>query len=91
MQETEIGLTSKELAAKTYEIMKIPINVRSLRENYLYPLSNLGIINMTKSVINKSENLHSPVEDSVFSMFNDDKDLRLKILDYTLYPSKKLG
>jgi hypothetical protein len=47
----------------------------------------MGVINMTRSVINRSENLYSPVEDSIFSLFDEDGDLRLKILDYRAYPS----
>jgi len=90
MQETEIGLTSKELAQKTYEIMNIPISVDGVRKQYLYPLSNMGVINMTRSVINRSENLYSPVEDSVFSLFDDDGDSRLKICDFRLYPNKRI-
>jgi hypothetical protein len=91
MQENDIGLTSKELAQATYDIMKIPIGSEKVREQYLYPLLNMGIINKTKSVINKSENLWSPVEDSIFSLFDDeDNDFRLKILDYRLYPTKTL-
>jgi hypothetical protein len=90
MQETEVGLTSKELADMTYQIMKIPINIRSLREQYLYPLSNMGIINMTRSMINKNENIHSPVEDNIFSIFDTDKDLRLMISDPALFPDKNL-
>ena len=89
MQETDIGLTSK-LAQKTYEIMKIPISVDGVRKQYLYPLTNMGVINSTRSVINRSENLYSPVEDSIFSLFDDDRDLRLKILDHRLYPSRKV-
>ena len=58
--------------------------------NTFYPLSNMGVINSTRSVINRSENLYSPVEDSIFSLFDDDRDLRLKILDHRLYPSRKV-
>jgi hypothetical protein len=90
MQENDIGLTSKELAQMTYDIMKLPISSEKVREQYLYPLLNIGIINKTKSVINKSENLWSPVEDSIFSLFDQDNDYRLKILDYKLYPTKSL-
>jgi hypothetical protein len=50
----------------------------------------MGVINSTRSVINRSENLYSPVEDSIFSLFDDDSDLRLKILDHRLYPSRKV-
>jgi hypothetical protein len=88
MQENEIGLTSKELAEKTYEILGMPLSVREVRDQYLYPLVNMGVINSTRSVINKSENLYSPVEDSVFSLFDNDADFRLKMTDCKLYPDK---
>jgi hypothetical protein len=90
MRENDIGLTSKELAQATHEIMNIPISSEKVREQYVYPLLNMGIINKTKSVINKSENLYSPVEESLFSLFDEDKDFRLKIPDYRLYPTKSL-
>ena len=70
--------------------MKIPISVDAVRKQYLYPLSNMGVTNMTKSIINRSENLYSPVEDSIFSLFDEDGDLRLKILDYRVYPSRNI-
>jgi len=50
----------------------------------------MGVTNMTKSIINRSENLYSPVEDSIFSLFDDDGDLRLKILDYRVYPTRNV-
>jgi hypothetical protein len=90
MQENDIGLTSKELAQETYDVMKLPISSEKMREQYLYPLLNMGIINKTRSVINKSENLYSPVEDSIFSLFEEENDFRLKIPDYRLYPSKNV-
>ena len=90
MRENEIGLTSKELAVKTTEIMKQPASADSIRKHYIYPLLNMGIINSSKSVINKSENLYSPVEDSIFSIFDsdNDSDLRLKITDTSFYPDR---
>lgn len=92
LRENEVGLTTKELAKKTYEIMKISVNPEQVREQYLYPLREMGIISMTRSVINGRENLCSPVEGSIFSLFDDDSDddARLKIFDYRLYPSKNL-
>ena len=52
----------------------------------------MGIINKSKSVLNKSENLWSPVEDSIFSLFDqdNDNDYRLNILDCKLYPSRNV-
>ena len=88
MRENEIGITSKELALKTTEIMREPASADSIRKQYLYPLLNMGIINSFKSVINKSENLYSPVEDSIFSIFDSDNDLRLKITDSAFYPDR---
>jgi hypothetical protein len=50
---------------------------------------------MTKSVINRNENLCSPVEDTIFSLFDsenngDEGDVRLKILDYRVYPTRNV-
>ena len=68
--------------------MRQPTSADSIRKQYLYPLLNMGIINSFKSVINKSENLYSPVEDSIFSIFDNDNDLRLKIMDTSFYPDR---
>jgi hypothetical protein len=82
MRENDIGLTTKELIQRTYDIMKISLSGDQVRKQFLYPLANLGIINMTKSIINRNENLCSPVEDSIFSLFDEDSDYRLNMLDY---------
>ena len=90
LQETDVGITSRELAKKTYEIMKMSINAEQVREQSLFSLREMGIINMTRSVINSRDSLCSPVEGSIFSLFDDDSDARLKISDYRLYPTKNL-
>jgi hypothetical protein len=90
IRENEVGMTTKELVQKSYDIMKISLSGDQVRKQFLYPLANTGIINMTKSVINRNENLCSPVEDSIFSLFDQDNDFRLKILDSRLYPNKTL-
>jgi hypothetical protein len=95
MCENEIGLTTKELVQKTCDVMKIKLSADQVRKQFLYPLANMGIINMTKSVINRNENLCSPVEDTIFSLFDsenngDEGDVRLKILDYRVYPTRNV-
>ena len=68
--------------------MRQSASADGIRKQYLYPLLNIGVINSFKSVINKSENLYSPVEDSIFSIFDNDNDLRLKITDSAFYPDR---
>ena len=91
-KETYVGLTTEQLANATFDIMKTPMTTTDIRKQYLYPLSNMGIINIVKSSINGNEILSFPVEDgSVFNIFNDDEqDLRLKITDNSVFPSKSL-
>jgi len=54
-KETYLGLTTEQLANKTLEVFKTPITITDIRKQYLYPLSNLGIINIVKSSINGNE------------------------------------
>lgn len=92
-KETYVGLTTEQLASATFEVMKIPITTGDIRKQYLYPLSNLGIINIVKSSINGNELICFPVEDgngNIFNIFDDENDLRLKIKDDSLFPTRSL-
>ena len=85
------GLTTEQLANKTFDILNHRINIENVRNQYLYPLRTLGIINIVKSSINGNEIIAFPVEDgSVYSIFEDERDLRLTITNYKLFPTKKL-
>jgi hypothetical protein len=85
------GLSTEQLANRTFDVMKIKSDRRGIREQYLYPLSNTGIINIVRSSINRNEVISYPVEEgNIFSIFNDENDLRLEITDLSLFPSRKL-
>jgi hypothetical protein len=84
------GLSTEQLANRTFDVMKVKTDRRSIREQYLYPLSNTGIINIVKSSINRNELISYPVEEgNIFSIFSNDKDLRLEIPP-ELYPSRSV-
>ena len=91
-KETYVGLTTEQLANATFEVMKIPITTEDIRRQYLYPLSNLGIINIAKSSINRNELICFPLEDegNIFNIFTDEGDLRLKITDDSFFPTRTL-
>jgi hypothetical protein len=88
-KETHVGLTTEEIGRAIHEILKIPTpGIRELRETYLYPLANHGLINYTKSVLNRNENIWFTVDDSTnaFSLFKSN-DLRLTVTNPDFYPS----
>lgn len=92
-KENHIGLTVEELADKTKEILGFKPSGREIREKYLEPLINQGLINYTKSVIDRRENLYFPADEditSVFSLFAKNDDMKLTITNPTVYPSKKV-
>jgi hypothetical protein len=88
-KETHVGLTTEEIGRAIHEILEIPTpGIRELRETYLYPLANHGLINYTKSVLNRNENIWAPVDEktNAFSLFKSN-DLRLKVTSPDFYPS----
>lgn len=92
-REIYAGLTTKELADKTKEILhNARPSTQDIRQYYLDPLVNLGIIDKSQSVLNKKENIYFPAEEegNLFDMFQDSRDLRLKITSCALYPCKAL-
>jgi hypothetical protein len=89
--ETHVGVNTQQLAEKTKEILGKKPGSDELLKSYLYPLLNLGIIDKVRSTINGKANIYFPVEDgNIFSLFQDDKDLRLIVRHPSLYPSKKV-
>lgn len=90
--EKYVGLTTQQLANRTFDVMGTPISTEAIRKQYLYPLSNLGIVNIVKCSINRNELICYPVEDgNIFSIFDNDRDLRLEIKkEYRgSYPDRK--
>jgi hypothetical protein len=93
--ETHVGLTTEELAQRTKELMGHTPGGREIREKFLYPLTNQGIVNYAKSQINGKENIYFPVDEdedegNIFSLFENGKDYRLTIKDPMMYPSKNV-
>ncbi len=88
-KETHVGLTTEEIGQAIHEILEIPVpGIRELRETYLYPLANHGLINYSKSILNRNENIWAPVDEktNVFSLFKSN-DLRLTVKNPAVYPS----
>lgn len=93
--ENHVGLSTEELAQKTKELYGQTPGARQIREKYLYPLINQGIVNYARSEINGKENIYFPVEGeedqgNIFSLFDSAQDFRLKINDPIVYPSKNV-
>lgn len=63
-RETHIGLTSEQLATETRDILRVnKPSTDEIRESYLYPLLNLGVIEKVSSVIDGRSYIYFPVED----------------------------
>jgi len=96
--EKYVGLTNKRLAEITHIDLGGPkMGTDELYNKYLSPLINLGIIDKARSVIDSRENIYFPVEvekgkrvGNLFSMFENDKDLRLKVSNPDIFPRKKI-
>ena len=92
-KETYVGLTTEQLANETLKVMNIPITTEDIRKQYLYPLSNLGIINIVRSSINRNELICFPVENgngNIFNIFSNEDDVRLQLTDRSLFPTRSL-
>jgi hypothetical protein len=99
-KEKRPGLTSEQLSRKTKEVMGGPkLGSEELREKYLYPLINQGLIDKFRSQIDARENIYFPVEEqeqlaelsSSSPFVHDEKDLdKMKIVvkDSSIYPDK---
>jgi hypothetical protein len=89
--EKYVGVNTEQLAAKTKEIFKCtkPSN-KELRDKYLEPLVNLGVIDKVKSEIDKRENIYLPVEEGdLFHIFDDStNNIRLTVPRPNIFPSK---
>jgi hypothetical protein len=90
MKESSVGLTTEELAIKTKEMMQVSKpSTEEIRERYLNPLINHGLIDKTASTRDNRQNIYYPVEYSAKSM-SDTSDSKNKVVvrDPTLYPTK---
>lgn len=92
-KESYVGLTTEEIGKAAHEKLDIPIpGSKFLRDIILYPLSNCGLIDYEKSVLNRGQNLWFPVDPennaNVFTLFKDD-DCKLTV-DQEFYPYPSL-
>lgn len=63
---------------------------KELRDKYLEPLVNLGVLDKVQSEIDKRENIYLPVEEgNLFHIFDDSTNsLRLSLPSPKLFPNK---
>jgi hypothetical protein len=90
-KEKHVGLTIEQLAEKAKEILGgQKLSSGELRNKYLYPLINQGIIDKVQSEINGSQNIYFPVEEegNIFSIFEDPDNPKLKVSNPDIFPSK---
>jgi hypothetical protein len=88
-KENYVGLTSEQLAIKTKEIMQVhKPSTDEIREAYLDPLVNLGLIEKAPSVRDNRQNIYFPVEYS--STNGNTKTNKVLVTDPNLYPSRNL-
>jgi hypothetical protein len=90
--EKHVGVNTEQLAAETKEVFKCtrPSN-KELRDKYLEPLVNLGMIDKVQSEIDKRENIYMPVEEgNIFHIFNEASsiNLRLTVPSFEIFPDK---
>ncbi|MGB7664071.1 MAG: hypothetical protein WBL67_15155 [Nitrososphaeraceae archaeon] len=94
--ENVVGLTTKYLAKRTQDIKGTKLSPKEIRDQYLEPLYNLGIVDKFQSGLDRRENLYCPVDEvgtsSIFAMSDDANpyDYRLKVKEPHLYPSKNI-
>ena len=91
-KENRLGLTTEEIGQAIHEKLGIPTpGTKQIRDTYLYPLLNHGLLNSVRSVINRSENLWFPVDDrtNAFSIFRD-SNRKLWVSDSKVYPSQNV-
>jgi hypothetical protein len=90
-KEKHIGVNTEQLALKTKEVFKgAKPSSKELRDKYLEPLVNLGVLDKVQSEIDRRENIYVPVEEgNLFHVFDDDNNnLRIKVSSPELFPSK---
>ena len=81
-KESHVGITSGNLARNRNESSK------KIRDDFLYPLYNCGLVDCIRSDDDLREKLWFPIndQDKAFSLFDNNKDKRLKITNRPFYP-----
>ena len=88
--ESQRGITDAQIDKYIKNNGMETFDRRTIRERFLDPLSNQGILNKTRSEIDRRSFIYSPVKDyetGISSIFDDDKDPRLTIEDPECYPT----
>jgi hypothetical protein len=100
LKEKRVGLTVEQLSIKTKEIMGGPKpGSEELREKYLYPLINQGLIDKVRSELNNKQNVYFPVEEEeqqerfegnspISDHGTESNTLKLIVKDSSIYPDK---
>lgn len=90
--EIHVGLNTTQLAEATKNLLHVTKpNSDLILKSYLYPLLNLGYIDKIQSNIDKRAYIYFPIKEGyISSTFDSEKDLRLKITDHLLFPSKNV-
>ena len=90
MKENYVGVTTEELAAETKEIMEVhKPSTDEIRENYLGPLINQGLIEKVPSNRDRRQNIYFPVDPAA----NDNgktNTSKVVVSDPNLYPTRNL-
>jgi hypothetical protein len=90
MKENYVGVTTEELAAETKEIMEVhKPGTDEIRESYLDPLINQGLIEKVPSVKDRRQNIYFPVDPAANGNGKVDTN-KVIVTDPNLYPSKSL-
>ena len=88
--ESQRGITDAQIDKYIKNNGMETFDQRTIRERFLDPLSNQGVLNKTRSEIDRRKFIYSPVKDyetGISSIFDDDKDPRLTISDPECYPT----
>jgi hypothetical protein len=99
--ETQVGLTSDELIAKTLKEQNKNLSSKDLLQRYLDPLRNQGLIDSVPSIINKSRKVFFPSASAAMatkSFFhsltytkNESFDkIRFEVVNPAAYPSEDI-
>ena len=89
-QEDHCRLTTQEIATELHKRLKIPLpSINETYYKYLKPLSNHGLMNYSRSILDKEENLWYPVDENTTAhcLFNDSNDFKFKIMDESKFPT----
>ena len=90
MKENYVGVTTEELAAETKEIMEVhKPSTDEIRENYLGPLINQGLIEKVPSVRDRRQNIYFPV-DPAANGNGETNTSKVIVSDPSLYPSRNI-